>query len=142
MWGKHCLFDRALRSPLMIRHPGMKQPGAACASVVETVDVAVTLTDLCRLPAPPDTDGRSLVPQLQDPAAPSTKPAASFWGARRSVRDARWRLIRKETPGGPADVELYDYEKDPGETRNHAGDHPETVARLARLLDRLPRPAR
>lgn len=142
IWGKHCLFERAVRSPLMIRSPGMRRPGDSCPAVVETVDIASTLLELCALPAPARSDGRSLLPQLLDPSAESSKPALSFWGGRRSVRDSRWRLIRRETPEGPKDIELFDYQNDPHESRNHAAEQPETVARLGRLLDRAPLGAR
>ena len=132
IWGKHCLYEKALRSPLMIRVPGMKAPGLPSAATVETVDVFPTLADLCGLPAPAGLDGRSLRPQLDDPAAPAAKPAHGFWtDGQRTVRNDRWRL---STNGQGGRIELFDYQSDPEETHNHAADHPEIVADLMRLL--------
>jgi iduronate 2-sulfatase len=143
IWGKHCLYEQALRSPLMIRFPGLSQPGLASNAIVETVDVFPTLAELCELPAPGLLDGRSLSPQLNDPAAPAAKPAHGFWsGGQRTVRTDRWRLIvhpkhPKEAERTPQ-VELFDYETDPEETRNHATAHPEVVTELLARLNHVP----
>lgn len=141
IWGKHCLYEKALQSPLMIRPPGLTQPGRASAAVVETVDVFPTLVDLCALPSPAGLDGRSLRPQLSDPAAPSTKPALGFWtNGQRTLRTERWRLIAHgdpAAPGTPPAFELYDLVADPHESRNVAAAEPFTVASL---LSRLPAP--
>ncbi len=137
--GKHCLFEQALRSPLMIRAPGLKEPGQASAATVETVDLFPTLADLCGLAKPRDLDGHSLLPQLQDPAAPGTKAANSFWtGGLRTVRTDRWRLVTD----GREVTELFDYQSDPLETKNHAAEHPEVVAELLARLKTLPAPSK
>jgi len=132
IWGKHCLYEKALRSPLMIRYPGMKEPGVASSATVETVDVYPTLADLCALPAPAGLDGQSLRPQLMDPATASAKPARSFWtGDQRSVRTDRWRL---SVDGSRKRIELFDYQNDPDETQNHAAEHPDVVAELLKVI--------
>jgi iduronate 2-sulfatase len=144
IWGKHCLYELALRSPLMIRVPGMDLPGQISAATVESVDIFPTLTDLCRLPLPEDLDGRSLRGHLEAPLLPAAKPAHSFWtGGQRSTRTERWRLItRPGNDGAAPTLELFDYQTDPGETRNHAADQPETVRRLQALLAAHPGPVR
>lgn len=142
IWGKHALYEHALRSPLMIRHPNLAQPGKISAAVVESVDLFPTLTGLCGLPVPSGLDGRSLRPQLDDPAAPTTKPAHGFWtGGQRTLRTERWRLIVQAGKDGAAPrVELFDYQNDPDETRNHAEQEPETVRELLTRLDSVPLP--
>ena len=141
IWGKHCLYEQALRSPLMIRHPGLAQPGKISPAIVETVDIYATLADLCGLPAPRELDGRTLRPQLIDPAAPSSKPAHGFWsGGQRAIRTERWRMIvQAPKPGGQARVELFDLNADPDETRNRAAEHPEVVRELMGALERVPK---
>jgi iduronate 2-sulfatase len=144
IWGKHCLYENALRSPLMIRQPGLPQPGRTSPAMVESVDLFPTLTELCGLDAPVKLDGRSLLPQLTDPGVPSTKPACGFWtGGQRTVRTDRWRLIA--TPGkgdNTPQVELFDYETDPDETRNHAEVHPTVVTELLEQLTKVPNPTK
>ncbi len=140
IWGKHCLYEQALRSPLMIRTPGLQHPGETCAATVETIDLFPTLVDLCELTAPASLDGLSLRPYLVDPAKPSLKPARGFWtGGRQTVRDDRWRLIvHPASRKSGAYVELFDYRNDPEETRNHAADLPEVVSRLQAQLRAAP----
>jgi iduronate 2-sulfatase len=146
IWGKHCLYERALRSPLMIRVPGLTKPGQPSAAVVETVDIFPTLADLCGLPVPEGLDGRSLRAQLNDPAAPSAKPALGFWtGGQRTVRTERWRLIAHgDAAADPAkSVELFDLNSDPAEKRNVAAQEPavtrELLSRLRPLIPSEPR---
>jgi iduronate 2-sulfatase len=139
IWGKHCLYEHALRSPLMIRQPGMRQAGVVSDALVETVDLLPTLADLCALPAPAGLDGRSLRPQIENPQAPAAKPAHGFWTAgQRSIRTERWRLC---TDGQGGRLELFDYLNDPFETRNHAAEQPQVVRDLLAKLERVPAPA-
>jgi iduronate 2-sulfatase len=142
IWGKHALYEHALRSPLMIRHPGLAQPGKTSAAIVETVDLFPTLAELCGLPVPSGLDGRSLRPQLNDPTAPTAKPAHSFWiEGQRTVRTDRWRLIVQPGKAGAAPrVELFDYQTDPDETRNHVDEEPVIVRELLARLDHVPLP--
>ncbi len=69
-WCKGTNWDLDTRVPLMIRTPGLAQPGRPAAGIVEYVDVYPTLAELAGLPAPSYLAGRSLVPLLQDPARP------------------------------------------------------------------------
>jgi iduronate 2-sulfatase len=140
IWGKHCLYEQALRSPLMIRVPRLEQPGRISEAIVESVDIFPTLADLCGLAVPAGLDGRSLRPQVANPVARTAKPALGFWSnGQRTIRDERWRLIAHapSTPDAPPTTELFDLVADPNEARNEAGRQPAVVAEL---LARLPAP--
>jgi arylsulfatase A-like enzyme len=76
-WCKGTNFERDTRVPLLIRTPGLKQPGAAAAGLVEVVDLYPTLAELASLPAPQGLDGRSLVPMLTDPQSPGCEAVLS-----------------------------------------------------------------
>ena len=134
IWGKHCLYEHALRCPLIIRKPGLPAPGEISGAIVETIDIIPTLTDLTGIPAPDGYDGLSLRPHLENPATPSAKPAISRGGngETRTIRNDRWRLIVQQGGNRP---ELFDHESDPGETRNLAEDHPEIVRELMQQLE-------
>ena len=69
-WCKGTNFDLDTRVPLIIRAPGLAQPGRATAAITEYVDVYPTLAELAGLPAPAGLAGRTLVPLLADPARP------------------------------------------------------------------------
>lgn len=138
IWGKHSLYENALRAPLLVRAPGLSGPGQTSRAIVETVDLFPTLTDLCGLPVPAGLDGRSLRPHLDNAAAPSAKPAVALWNrGQRTVRTDRWRLIAhpasSQTGGEPA-YELFDFALAPAESVNLADSLPHVVAELARAL--------
>ncbi len=133
IWGKHCLFEEALNSPLIVRVPGQKQPGAKCESIVETIDLYPTLAGYAGLPISDKFDGRSLKPQLEDPAAASDGIAISAWGPSRTIRDDTHRLVISTKD--PSYAELYDHKKDPHETVNAAAGSPEVVAALRKRLE-------
>lgn len=136
VWGKHTLYEEALRSPLMMRVPGMKEPGGVSSAVVQTVDIYPTLLELCDLPAPAKLDGRSLTKQLDDPAAESDRVALGFWRSGRTIRADRWRLTVYPEKGN--EVTLFDLSRDPHGLQNIAAVHPEVVqhlqSRMASLL--------
>jgi len=142
MFGKQTNFEVATRSPLIIRTPGMSRAGAATEALVETVDVYPTLVDLCGLPVVKGLAGASLVPMLADPEQAGKDVAYSFFSRNRelmgrTLRSDRWRLVqwRREASGEQVQVELYDHQRDPHETRNVANEHPEVVARMLKRLD-------
>jgi iduronate 2-sulfatase len=135
IWGKHCLYEDAVRSPLMIRVPGMKAPGKRSDAIVETVDIFRTLTDLCDIESPAQLSGHSLRPQLDDPEKPSTKPARAWWSnGVQTVRTERWRLILTPNKTDSPDLELFDYTAASPETKNLATAQPAVVQELLGFL--------
>lgn len=135
IWGKHCLFEEALRSPLIIRVPGQKEAGLKSDQIVETIDLFPTLANLAGVPLPSSLEGRSLQPLLTDPRAKSDGVAVSAWQDKRTIRSDRYRLI--VSTKSPEHMELYDHEKDPDERVNAAFEKPGEVAALRRTLDGL-----
>jgi len=86
-------------------------------------------------PPPTYLDGVSLVPVLKDPSARVRDAAFTQVRNGYAVRTDRWRYI--EWAEGAEGAQLYDMDRDPGETRNLAADapHATTAAELkARLL--------
>lgn len=133
IWGKHCLYEDALRSPLMIRPPNINRPGTISNALVETVDIFPTLIELCGLPKPTGLDGTSLVPQINDPNSPTEKPALGFYNrGQRTIRTDRWRLI-VHPPTAERDepaYELFELGESRIDQENVAALHPEIIADL------------
>jgi len=139
MWGKATNFEVAVRSPLILKVPGMPKPGKRTHSLVETVDLYPTLVELCGLDAPDDLAGRSLVPMISDPDHPGNSCAYSFHPRGplmgRTLRTERYRIVHwTNKQGKTVQVELYDHKIDPDENENIAGQRLELVKGL---LDKL-----
>jgi arylsulfatase A-like enzyme len=139
IWGKHTLHEVSLRSPLLVRTPGIAAPGVVAGGLVESVDIYPTLVELCGLTGPTALSGKSFVSLLENPNA-SGKPATyGFWrrGRAHTIRTSRYRLTQWAKTSNGSQVmqtELYDHEKDPNETLNIATHHPELVKELASQL--------
>jgi iduronate 2-sulfatase len=139
MWCKHTNYEQAARIPLMIALPGKE--GTVSSALVETVDIYPTLTELAGLPAPEGLDGKSFAALFKDPAVPHRDHAIHVYPRNkllgRAIRTDRYRLVEwKEIGSDPAGAEweLYDYESDPGETKNLVSAKPEIVKDLQALL--------
>lgn len=148
-WTKHTNYEQANRIPLVIVAPGVAAPGSATRQLAENVDLFPTLAELAALPAPTGPqpiDGLSLVPVLRDPSVRVRDHAYhAFPNAKlgRAIRTERYRLVEwrnAEDSAESAELELYDYQADPHETRNLAAERPQIVAELRAKLAQHPTP--
>ncbi len=128
IWGKHNLFEEALRSPLIIAGPGINQ--STSSWIVESVDIFPTLCDLTGLSIPEFSHGESLVPVLQGSITPS-QIAFSYSPNAATLRTATHRFTQHES----GDVELFDHTSTEKEGRNIAEDNPQLVDLLREQLD-------
>lgn len=136
LWGKHTLFEQALRSTLIVRVPGQISPGMPSDRIVETLDLYPTLLELCGLERPQGLDGESLVSEFkggEPKISPENEMARSYWKNGKSLRVNRWRLT-VYGKGEDASVELYDYLMDPFERRNVAANFPQIVEVLKKRM--------
>ena len=134
VWGKHTIFERALKSTFILRAPG-KTKGETINEVVSTIDIYPTLMDLCGVEMPHETDGKSLVPLLNNPLAKWDNVSYGYYRKGISMRTSRYRLTKYFRNQQPV-IELYDHQTDPNETRNIAAEHPEIVAKLMPLWEK------
>ena len=138
------VYGEVTTTPLIIGLPFRLDPGIVVEARSENVDLWPTMLDLLGLPPLPDTDGRSLVPEIIAAAGGDTGPdeeGMAFaqidqtWGRGRvktasmvAVNQGRWRLIYRERY--PETSELYDKWDDPLEQRDLAEEQPEVLAEL------------
>ena len=132
VWGKHTLFEDALRSTLIIKGPGQKP--AVTGSVVSTVDIYPTILELCNIESFVTTDGKSLVPVIENPHSATGRIAFSYFRDGISLRTGRYRLT-KYYRGDSIEIELYDLETDPDESANIAHDNTYIVDSLIVILN-------
>ncbi len=140
-WGKHTNFDIALRSPLIIKSPEMRNPGVSTNSIAETVDIFPTLADICGLPIPDHikNNGASLKPIVHNPNAKVKDYSISkrdFFGQHgTTIRNDRYRLsINVNNNGDTTDVALFDNFETPMPHTNIASQHPDVVKKLNGIL--------
>lgn len=129
VWGKHTLFEESLRSPLIISHSGISEPGAPTEAIVETLDVFPTLCDLAGLPTPDFVHGTSLRPMLAAPHS-TGHPAFAYHRRARTIRTETHRLVLHDD----GYAELYDHSSVEGETKNVAESNEALVKQLSRRL--------
>lgn len=144
--------EPVMRVPLAIRLPASHaayNPGGTVMQLVRLVDILPTMLDALRLPSP-QLDGVSLLPAIEGEPLPALwaygesgrdyvglDPERFFPGVKgkqRMIRNSDWKLVRVARPEGP-EYRLFDLERDAGETRNVAGERPDKVAELVKLLD-------
>lgn len=129
IWGKHCLFEESLHSPLIVYYPGIEKPGVKTDAIVETLDIFPTLCELTGIDKPDFAQGQSLHPMLVNPTSPGHT-ALSYWGGANTLRTATHRL----TVHSSGQIELYDHTTPEKETVNVKDQYPEVVADLKRQL--------
>lgn len=146
VWQKRTLFEQGARTPLIIRSPRQQDRGD-CDRVVEFVDVYPTVAELASVARPPELDGRTLTPLLDDSLADwdglavtqVLRPAddrlkSPVMGC--SIRTDRYRYT--EWGEGEHGIELYDHQTDPQEFQNLArspdADSQRIISRLRPLL--------
>lgn len=131
LWGKHTLFERALKSTLMIKVPG--QSPSINDRIVSSVDLYPTLMDLAKLDMPIEGDGNSLLPLIQQSSDNWRDRAFSYWRTGFSMRTDQYRLnhfFREEQPT----MELFDHQADPYETTNIVEEHSALVQQLLKQM--------
>ena len=145
---KRWIFEESVRTPLLVRWPGVTKAGSVDKSLVANVDLAQTFLDMAGVPAPADMQGRSLRPILagQRPADWRTSFYYQYfeWPRPHHVRPHygvitdRYKLVHFDGMG-EAYWELYDREKDPSEMKSVYGDaaYAATITQLKKELTRL-----
>ena len=137
------LYEGGVRSSLIVwGGPVAKQNHVNRASVFSAIDLVPTLLDLAGTPHPKGAkfDGESLPAILLGKSAASRKAPIyfrrppdrdAFYGDNDlpdlAVRDGQWKFLCEYDGTEP---ELFDMEKDRGETRNLAAQHPDLVKKF------------
>ena len=103
--GKQWLYDGGIHIPLVIRAPGVVEPGTVVDELVSAIDLGPTSLRLCGIEPPEHMQGRVFLGPGRD------EPREHVFAARdrcdetadriRCVRDKKWKYIRNFMPGRP-----------------------------------------
>jgi tetratricopeptide (TPR) repeat protein len=128
------LYDATLRIPMIFAGPTIAP--RVVSDQVRIVDVLPTVVEAVGLRTPADVQGESLSPAfagrpLHLIALEETRyPRLHFgWSELTAIRDGRYKFIRAPRP------ELYDVQRDPGETHDLASADPARAEAMARTLN-------
>jgi choline-sulfatase len=140
---KHCGYEPAVRSPLLMRFPGKIKPKQNAKALVEFIDVLPTVLDFVALPTPANVQGKSLVPLLTGKTRQHRDQVFIEYSENEEgyVVTDRWKFIYatgkrlredgyvtgRPLPGRT--IQLYDLRNDPQETKNLA-----TITKYAHLV--------
>jgi arylsulfatase A-like enzyme len=154
---KGTAWDGGVRVPCIMRWPGRIPAGTVCDKIAATIDILPTLAAIVGTPLPKNPiDGVSVLSLLE--AKEDANPRDHFFfyygKALRAVRKGKWKLYFPHgfnsysgvVPGadgypGPYNfaqtgLELYDLERDIGETLDVAAQHPDVVKDLQELAEK------
>ncbi len=148
LYDKRFMYEPGLRTPLIVRGPGIKA-GIAPEELVANIDLAPTFLDLAGLPIPDSMQGRSLVPLLKGESPDDWRkslyyryyhsPGHHNTAAHYGVRTATHKLIyywKKDA------YEMFDLVSDPTEQNNllyaRKGE-PAVAAKFAELRTEISR---
>ncbi|MEQ1904493.1 MAG: sulfatase [Pirellulaceae bacterium] len=154
-YDKRWIFEESLRTPLLVRWPGVTKPNTSCDRIVSNLDFAETLLEMAGAEVPAEMQGCSIAPLLrgESPADWRTSFYYHYYelhthrvAAHYGVVTDRYKLVRyyerlnsENKPEAIDQWDLMDREKDPNELRSFIADpsYATTKATLQAELERL-----
>ena len=155
---KRDLTEGGVRMPFVVRWPGKIKPGTVSDHVSGFQDLMPTVADLSGGKVTAETDGISFLPTLLGDNDQQKQHPYLFWygsekGGKRSVLQWPWKLLylntgtagesdepedatakKKPAAAKPLEVQLFNLESDPTESKNVAKENPELVKKLEALM--------
>ncbi|MFM7742226.1 MAG: sulfatase-like hydrolase/transferase, partial [Verrucomicrobiota bacterium] len=147
--GKGSTWEGGVRVPTLAWWPGRVPAGSVNDAVAATIDLLPTFVALAggSVPAAPVIDGRDITPLLLGQSKESAREAHYYFSGYdlQAVRQGRWKLALSPQPEGPGKqaaktapgLRLYDLDAEIGEQTDVAAQHPEVVAKLKALADKM-----
>ncbi len=149
--GKGSTWEGGVRVPAIAWWPGKISPNSTMDAVTGTIDLLPTAVALAggTLPQQPVIDGRDISPLLFGKTKDSPRGVHYYFSGYglQAIRQGPWKLAiaaQNETMGRPALADastktprLYNLEAEIGEKTNVADSHPEIVAKLTELANKM-----
>jgi len=149
--GKGSTWEGGVRVPTLAWWPGKVKPGSVCDAVAGTIDLLPTIVSLTggMVPPEPVIDGRDISPLLLGKSTESAREAHYYFAGYnlQAVRQGPWKLAiaaQPETMGkgissdaAGKEPRLYNLDQEIGEQTDLAAKHPEIVAKLLALAEKM-----
>ena len=136
---KRDLYEGGIRVPMIATWPGKIPADSKSEHISAFWDFLSTMADLVGKPLEKDFDGISMLPTLLR-KGDQKEHKFLYWefpakGGRIAIRAGDWKAVQYNvSKENPRPIELYNLSDDPGEEVNLAGEHPEIVSELDRLM--------
>jgi len=128
-YDKRLMYEPSIRIPMMVRYPPRIAAGGRSDKMALNLDIAPTMLDLGDISAPPEMQGKSLMPIAEGKSVSNWRtdwlyeyyeyPGWENVKPCRGIRTERYKLIHFFLP--PEEFELYDLQVDPDEEHNLYG---------------------
>ncbi|WP_321996670.1 arylsulfatase [Draconibacterium orientale] len=137
---KRDFYDGGVKTPFIVRWPGVIKEGTSSDQVFAFWDFLPTFTDLVDVEKPKETDGISFLPTLLGQEQ-NKEHDYLYWeffelGGKQAILKDNWKAVKLNVRGPKEKVifELYNLESDPEETNNVAEQYPALVKEFEELF--------
>jgi arylsulfatase A-like enzyme len=140
--GKRSTWEGGVRVPTLAWWPGKIAPGSVCDAVAGTIDMLPTCVAIAggTVPAKPVIDGVDISPLLFGKSKQSPREAHYYFSSYKldAVRQGPWKLaITQQQDVSEKGPRLYNLDAEIGEQTNLADKHPDIVAKLQVLAEKM-----
>ncbi|MCH2213209.1 MAG: sulfatase [Fuerstiella sp.] len=143
LFDKRWMYEESMKMPMIVKWPGVTQPGAVNTDLIQNLDYAETFLDIAQAPVPDDMQGRSLVPLLKGTTPTDWRqsiyyhyyeyPSYHMVARHNGLRTEKYKLIHFYQFD---EWEFYDLRADPDELKNEYAN-PRYADIVTRLKMRL-----
>ena len=145
-YDKRWMYEESLKMPLIVKWPGVTEPGSVNEDLVQNLDYAETFLEMAGAAIPDDMQGKSLVPLLAGKTPDDWResiyyhyyeyPSVHMVPRHYGVRNHRYKLMHFYQFG---EWEFYDLQTDPDELHNlyENPDYADEIAAMKVELERL-----
>lgn len=136
---KRDLYEGGIRTPFIVKWPGVVPEGAVSYQVSAFWDFMPTVCQLIQAKAPASIDGISYLPTLTGKGKQQQHDYLYFefheQGGKQAVIKDGWKLLRLQVNNPEKEkYELYNLNADPGEVANVLKQYPEKTAQFKKIM--------
>jgi len=138
---KGSLYEGGIRVPMIVRWPGKVAAGTTSDYVGAFYDFMPTFAEATGTISPRNIDGLSILPELLGKSQPAHD--YLYWefpayGGQQALRAGKWKAVRQNLQRSrvenAGELELYNLELDPSESKNVAVENAEIASRLSKWM--------
>ena len=132
-------YEGGIRVPMIVRFPKKIEAGTTSDAPWYFADVFATLAEIAGTPPPQELDGISILASMHGQSQ-QLDDRFMYWEfyekkGWRAVRFGNWKAVQNEMHAKEhLPIELYNLDKDIGETDNIANEHPDLIKKAEQLF--------